>query len=249
VQALTAGGAVNMQAWSNANAGLGINGSGLIVGPTSYATFANTVSMTAPSAMVPLTITGASGTTANLSEWKNSAGTLLARVASTGRMDIYCQSSTTTAFVVKGASGGSTLQRWQSGADVTVGALYDSGSMDLGHFTSTGDRYLNIRSNVSERAVVFRTGDATRWTFATNGEAETGSNAGSNFLIGRYSDAGAYLGSALGINRATGNVTVAGRLTAAPATADSNLMTLGQLKTVVAASTDFADFKAKVAAL
>jgi hypothetical protein len=44
-----------------------------------------------------------------------------------------------------------------------------------------------------------------RWLLRLgNGEAESGSNAGSNFDIHRYDDAGNYLGQALTINRATG---------------------------------------------
>jgi hypothetical protein len=52
-----------------------------------------------------------------------------------------------------------------------------------------------------------RTGTSTRWLFGKNG-TESGSNAGSNFSLLRYSDAGAGLGEALGINRSTGKTTL-----------------------------------------
>ena len=56
----------------------------------------------------------------------------------------------------------------------------------------------------------FRLTTATvdRWRFIANATAESGSNAGSNFEIRRYSDAGADLGIALSIDRATGVTTL-----------------------------------------
>lgn len=50
-----------------------------------------------------------------------------------------------------------------------------------------------------------------RWNiFPGNGAIESGSNAGSDFQINRYDDAGAYLGTAMHINRANSNTTFAG---------------------------------------
>jgi hypothetical protein len=59
-------------------------------------------------------------------------------------------------------------------------------------------------------------GNTSRWTVELGSSAaESGSNAGSDFVISRYSDGGSYLGSPLSINRAngvvsTGPVNVAG---------------------------------------
>lgn len=57
------------------------------------------------------------------------------------------------------------------------------------------------------RDLFYRTSGSTRFTVSVNAVAESGSNAGSNFDIRRYSDAGADLGSALSIDRATGVTT------------------------------------------
>lgn len=57
------------------------------------------------------------------------------------------------------------------------------------------------------RDLFWRTSGSTRFTASINAVAESGSNAGSNFDIRRYSDAGADLGSALSIDRATGVTT------------------------------------------
>src|SRR5499427_7607913 len=49
-----------------------------------------------------------------------------------------------------------------------------------------------------------------RWAMVQDGVAETGGNAGSNFKISRYNDAGVLIDSPITINRATGAVTIAG---------------------------------------
>lgn len=49
-----------------------------------------------------------------------------------------------------------------------------------------------------------------RWAVASMENAETGSNAGSDFNINRYADAGAFLGTPLSLSRATGAATFGG---------------------------------------
>ncbi|WP_407156304.1 hypothetical protein [Bradyrhizobium sp. STM 3557] len=52
-----------------------------------------------------------------------------------------------------------------------------------------------------------------RWMLALGaGGTESGNNAGSNLQLNRHNDAGAYLGTAIGINRATGDITLGGQL-------------------------------------
>lgn len=53
----------------------------------------------------------------------------------------------------------------------------------------------------------FRRG-VVRWQFGKSATAETGSNAGSDFQVYRYSDAGAYLDAPLTVRRSTGDVTM-----------------------------------------
>lgn len=59
------------------------------------------------------------------------------------------------------------------------------------------------------RGLQMRTGTSARWIFYTDNTAESGGNAGSDFGIVRYSDAGANIGTPLTINRASGLVTMA----------------------------------------
>ncbi len=61
----------------------------------------------------------------------------------------------------------------------------------------------------------FDSANSKRWNFGKDATAESGSNAGSNFAISRWSDAGAYLDSPIAIARSTGAVTVAAGLNAA----------------------------------
>ena len=52
----------------------------------------------------------------------------------------------------------------------------------------------------------FQTSSVNRWVVESDGSAESGGNAGSNFGIGRYTDAGIFIDFPLFINRATGVV-------------------------------------------
>lgn len=56
----------------------------------------------------------------------------------------------------------------------------------------------------------FTTTGVIRWAIASNSAAESGSNAGSDLVIYRYSDAGAYIATALSIARSTGAITIGG---------------------------------------
>lgn len=54
------------------------------------------------------------------------------------------------------------------------------------------------------RALRFETDDVSRWSLAADATAEGGANSGSNFMLGRYDDDGAWLGQVFSVNRATG---------------------------------------------
>lgn len=71
----------------------------------------------------------------------------------------------------------------------------------------------------TSRDMLFRTGGVNRWIFRCDATAETGSNAGSNWLLNARDDAGAQIGNAISITRATlavlfgGAATVSGTAT------------------------------------
>jgi hypothetical protein len=60
----------------------------------------------------------------------------------------------------------------------------------------------------NSRVLWLYSNSSPRWAVFANGDAEGGSNTGSNFSIERYSDAGAFLALALGIRRSDGSVIV-----------------------------------------
>ena len=66
------------------------------------------------------------------------------------------------------------------------------------------------RSAGASKQLLFRTSGATRWTVGTNAAPESGSNAGTNFEIRRYTDAGADLGLIMATTRSTGDITFNG---------------------------------------
>jgi len=71
--------------------------------------------------------------------------------------------------------------------------------------TMTGDLGLQYAAG-NQRGVQWKVGNNNRWYVYEDGTAESGANAGSNFAIGRYSDAGAAIDNPITINRATGVV-------------------------------------------
>lgn len=115
------------------------------------------------------------------------------------------------------------------GASLALGPQTDAGAgtqtmaMNRDGFTQIFGRELVINNNSvatdaaltidakagQARATVYRTAGVNRWVMGAGTGAEAGSNAGSDFFLHRYSDAGAWLGTTLTINRATGTFTFA----------------------------------------
>ena len=117
-------------------------------------------------------------------------------------------SATTTGYGYDGSSlcmnlAGSTIFSVSSGA-----VQIDGGA-------STIRSILNANNNV-ERIFSFRTAGSPRWALRVDGN-ETGANAGADFAIRRYTDAGAFIDAPFSIARSTGTIT------AGPATISSSL--------------------------
>ena len=94
----------------------------------------------------------------------------------------------------------------------SAGYEYHSGSVV---YIKTADNvFAQLRSNAGyDRYLKFTTGNSDRWYLGTDGTAESGSNAGSNFYLKSFDDSGATIGTPLTVNRATGNITFTGTLT------------------------------------
>lgn len=97
-------------------------------------------------------------------------------------------------------------------ADTPRFLVYGLGAFEAtyeGKIYGTGSAYLKIDGGAgSERQVQFQTVGSQRWTFGATSSAESGSNAGSNFSIARYSDAGAWIDNPIEITRSTGTTTI-----------------------------------------
>lgn len=102
-----------------------------------------------------------------------------------------------------------------SGATFAAPGAIGGGTPASGAFTTlsaTGDI---VRSAaVSQRQVRYQTSGSDRWTFGVNGTVESGANAGSDFSVSRYTDAGAFAGNAIFMNRANGSVSFGATLSA-----------------------------------
>jgi hypothetical protein len=79
------------------------------------------------------------------------------------------------------------------------GAAFSSTVLAQGVLISNGPAQTN-------RGVSLQTGTTQRWLVFADGSAESGSSAGSNFQIARYTDAGVFIDSPITIGRNTGTV-------------------------------------------
>lgn len=85
--------------------------------------------------------------------------------------------------------------------------------------STSPDLIINKAASGQEGGIVGKTNGLARWTvYPGNATAESGSNAGSNFSINAYNDAGALLSSPVTITRSSGAVTLSGALSVAGAT-------------------------------
>lgn len=97
----------------------------------------------------------------------------------------------------------------------TTGAATIGGNTEVdGVLTVDGatEAILNMDAGSAGQAawVQLFTNGSGRWVVGKDNTAESGSNAGSNFTIYSFNDAGGFLGTPLSINRATGKVTLGG---------------------------------------
>lgn len=117
-------------------------------------------------------------------------------------------------------NAGSNLGYLNSTGMNLTGSLTTTSGTFNGNATLTGgavDRILTINANASQsRYVRYSTAGVARWDLTSDNSSESGSSAGSNFLINRFNDAGTYVGTPLSINRATGAVSLQGDLVVGP---------------------------------
>lgn len=118
-------------------------------------------------------------------------------------------------FVVAGKSGGQTAYGGtDSGDDLTLQSTSHATKGDLfllDNAINFGDGLstLAVRFNGAAgqvRDFIFRSGGVNRWIIRINANAESGSNAGSNFELNSRADDGSALAAVMAADRATGYV-------------------------------------------
>jgi hypothetical protein len=122
-------------------------------------------------------------------------------------------------LVVSGTPAGSTseVQFNNAGAfDSDPNFIWDDTNkrLGLGIAAPLGILHLKVSAGTTRmlldgdagqsKIITYRTAGLQRWGLYSNNVAESGSNAGSNFVLRRYSDAGTLLGTPFEVNRATG---------------------------------------------
>jgi hypothetical protein len=99
-----------------------------------------------------------------------------------------------------------TNKRLGLGIAAPLGILHLKKSADTTRFLIDGDAG-------QSKIITFRTAGLQRWGLYSNNVSESGSNAGSNFVVRRYNDAGTLLGTPISITRSTGQTTISEGLT------------------------------------
>ena len=112
-------------------------------------------------------------------------------------------------FSIRGDTGAATFGSVTASGAATVGSLISGAATVGGNLTVNGGQSIvQTGAAGSPRFIYSKTGTLARWGYGATGDAEAGSNAGSNFAVYRFDDTGAYLGVPLSISRATGAVTI-----------------------------------------
>lgn len=170
---------------------------------------------------IQLRVQGHSTQTADFLTVENSAGTKLGGwdrygqlntqyVTDTTGVSPYLRFQTTSlaainqgnaanvAFAVRGmASQSGALTIWQDSASTTLASVSAAGAA---LFTASASI---TGAAGTERAVNFQTAGSARWKLLASTGTESGANAGSNFGLWSYSDAGSLLNDVLTITRST----------------------------------------------
>jgi hypothetical protein len=132
-----------------------------------------------------------------------------------------------------------TNKRLGLGIAVPLGILHLKKSAATTRFLIDGDAG-------QSKIITFRTAGLQRWGLYSNNVAESGSNAGSNFVVRRYNDAGTLLGTPITITRSTGQTTIAEGLTLAGSELRSFKAAISTLSSIVIDSSNAANLTGTV---
>ncbi len=117
-------------------------------------------------------------------------------------------SSTTAGALLIGTGTAATSVTFGGGSGNIGGSLTLGGVASIikvGSDAATGAAITINGAATNNRLINFQTGSVARWQVLANSTAESGSDAGSNFSIAAYTDAGAFIDFPMAITRAAGS--------------------------------------------
>lgn len=135
-------------------------------------------------------------------QWQGYGGSTFGTVAAAEIRGVARQNFTESAR-------GTNIEFYATSNGATSLTLMSTFRSDVAAFTvDVGATGFNLNKTAGQnRTIQFQTSSNNRWVMQANATAETGTgNAGSDFEIRRYSDAGADLGSVVQIFRGTGQI-------------------------------------------
>ncbi len=128
---------------------------------------------------------------------------------------VKAETNFTTLFnlIYGGEAGGAIIDQVnQNTADiVTLKAAtdYTGGNLKIGADTLAGAAFVTVDAAAGQnRGMVYQTAGVKRWQVGVDATAETGANAGSNYVFNRYADDGTLLGQAFTLDRVGGFATL-----------------------------------------
>lgn len=148
---------------------------------------------------ISIGITRASGIV-KIGNWADDSTKLVVGRYATGHPYLYVQPDETNGLVRLNTNSSYALYIGNGTAPVNM-----PGRLNLGADTGSEQVYINGAAG-QVRDIVWQSGGSNRWILRTSGDAESGSNAGSNFQISRRDDSGNLIDYPIIIYRDTGNV-------------------------------------------
>jgi hypothetical protein len=134
------------------------------------------------------------------------------------KLTVEDNSSTDAVRITQTGSGNALVVEDSANPDATPFVVTADGSVGIGAAPSAGIKldvvgvirsaFASVISGAAStyRYLAFQTNGVGRWDIGATDDAESGSNAGSNLFLHRFSDAGAFLERVLHISRSSGNV-------------------------------------------
>jgi hypothetical protein len=138
--------------------------------------------------------------------------------SSTSKLTVVDNSANDAVRITQTGSGNALVVEDSANPDATPFVVTADGSVGIGTVPLPGVKLevvggirsalLNIIDGAAAtyRFLALNTNNVARWHVGTDNDAESGSNAGSNFFMHRWSDNGTFLERVLHISRSTGNV-------------------------------------------